>query len=158
MGVPGTRMSHWNSDVRSSVLNGPLLGFDFDVKQTLRSRNVMIVAVSALAFGVGASLVKGNNAGIRDLVGNVFAPWLLVSFLGGAIAVQWRVVLGAVAGTASFLIALLGFYVTDSLNPSAVTLLKPRSAPLVPELLDAVLMKRSMKRKLKMCRHERLRA
>lgn len=114
MGVPGTSRNHWNNDVRSSVLNGPLLGFDFDVKQTLRSRNVMIVAVSALAFGVGASLVKGNNAGIRDLVGNVFAPWLLVSFLGGAIAGQWRVVLGAVAGTATSLIALLGFYVTNS--------------------------------------------
>jgi hypothetical protein len=44
-------------------------------------RRVAIVGVSALAFGIGVSIVKGNAGGVRDAIGNTSAPWLLLPFV-----------------------------------------------------------------------------
>lgn len=79
-----------------------------------QARTDFLVGVGALAFGIAVSVGKGNNAGIRDSIGNVAAPWLLIGFLGGAIAGRRRVIVGAMAGTLATLIALLGFYFTNS--------------------------------------------
>ena len=77
-------------------------------------RTDFLVGIGALAFGIAVSVVKGNNAGIRDVIGNVAAPWLLIGFLGGAIAGRRRLIVGATTGTLATLIALFGFYVTNS--------------------------------------------
>lgn len=84
------------------------------MERSRQARTDLFVGISALAFGIGVSVVKGNNAGIRDAIGNVSAPWLLISFLGGAIDGHRRVIVGALTGTVVTLIALLGFYVTNS--------------------------------------------
>ncbi len=84
------------------------------MKRSHQARSDLFVGISALAFGIAVSVVKGNNAGIRDAIGNVSAPWLLIGFLGGAIAGRRRVMVGALTGTVATLIALLGFYVTNS--------------------------------------------
>jgi len=84
------------------------------MKRSRQARTDLFVSISALAFGITVSVVKGNNAGIRDAIGNVSAPWLLIGFLGGAIAGRRRVVVGALTGTVAIYIALLGFYVTNS--------------------------------------------
>ena len=79
-----------------------------------RTDHFVSISISALAFGVTVSVVKGNNAGIRDAIGNVSAPWLLIGFLGGVIAGRRRVIVGTLTGTGATLIALLGFYVANS--------------------------------------------
>jgi hypothetical protein len=84
------------------------------MKRSRQTRTELLVGICALAFGIAVSMVKGNNAGIRDAIGNVSAPWLLIGFLGGAIAGRRRVIVGALTGTVATLIALLGFYVTNS--------------------------------------------
>jgi hypothetical protein len=62
----------------------------------------------AAAFGVALGLFKGNDPGLRNGIGNLSAPWLLVSLLP---ALRCRTVLhGALAGAASTLVALAGFY------------------------------------------------
>jgi hypothetical protein len=79
-----------------------------------RTDHFVTIVISALAFGITESVVKGNNAGIRDAIGNVSAPWLLIGFLGGAIGGRRRVIVGTLTGTVATLIALLGFYVANS--------------------------------------------
>jgi Family of unknown function (DUF6518) len=80
---------------------------------SVRSR-VAIVGVSALAFGVGVSLVKGNGGGVRDAIGNTSAPWLLLPFVAAIYArtrTTWR---GVLIGVAASMAALCGFYVANA--------------------------------------------
>lgn len=70
--------------------------------------------VIALAFGVTWSIVKGNGAGVRDAVGNLSAPWLLLPFLAGALAAKARPAMGAVVGLLATVAALAGFYVANA--------------------------------------------
>ncbi|MEV4351419.1 DUF6518 family protein [Actinoplanes sp. NPDC049596] len=65
--------------------------------------------LAALAFGALAALIKGDHGGVRDTIGNLSAPWLLVAFIPALIARS--VPRGAVIGLAATLAALLGFYV-----------------------------------------------
>ena len=58
------------------------------------------------------SVVKGNDAGIRDDIGNLSAPWLLLPFFAGA-AVERRD-LAAAAGLAATVVALVAFYVANA--------------------------------------------
>jgi hypothetical protein len=78
-------------------------------------RNLAIAAVGALAFGVGMSLFKGNNGGdVREAIGNLSAPWLLLPFIAGASATAGRIGLAALVGAMVSFLALGGFYVANS--------------------------------------------
>ncbi|MEU8817104.1 DUF6518 family protein [Actinoplanes sp. NPDC048796] len=68
----------------------------------------------ALLFGALGALVKGDHGGVRDTVGNLSTPWLLVAFIPGMFARSvWR---GAAIGLVATLVALLGFYVVVTLT------------------------------------------
>ncbi len=78
-------------------------------------RHRVIVAVAlAVAFGATMSVVKGNGSGVRDAVGNVSAPWVLLPFFAGAFAGRRSVGRAAVVGCAVSLAALAGFYVANA--------------------------------------------
>jgi len=64
------------------------------------------------AFGVLVALIKGQNGGARDVLGNMSAPWVVVPFLAGARYASLR--RAALAGLAATLAALLGFYVAEA--------------------------------------------
>ena len=73
-------------------------------------RRVMVALCLAVAFGVVAGLIKGDNAGLRSDIGNLSAPWLLIGLLPAA---RSRTLgRGAAMGTACSLAALVGFYAT----------------------------------------------
>ena len=68
--------------------------------------------LGAIAFGVVVAAVKGQESGVRDALGNLSAPWVLVPFLAGSRFLSvWR---GAAVGVAVTLAAFLGFYVAEA--------------------------------------------
>lgn len=75
-------------------------------------RRVAVTLAGALAFGVLAALVKGDQGGVRDTIGNLSTPWLLAGFVPGLFARSLP--RGAVLGLAATLTALLGFYLVVS--------------------------------------------
>jgi hypothetical protein len=77
-------------------------------------RRVLGVLMAAVAFGIAMSILKGNGAGVRDAIGNVSAPWLLLPFIAGAAAGRERFWPGALVGLLASLAALGGFYVANS--------------------------------------------
>ena len=58
-------------------------------------------------------MVESNNVGIREAIGAVTSPWLLIGSLGGAVAGRRRDTVGARKETAATLISLVGFYVAN---------------------------------------------
>jgi hypothetical protein len=82
----------------------------------VRARGVprlLLIVLAAAAFGAAMSALKGNDAGIRDDIGNLSAPWLLLPFFAGAVMRRGR--LGAAAaGLAATVAALVAFYVTNA--------------------------------------------
>ena len=78
--------------------------------QTARTRTHLglILLGSALAFGVLAALLKGDGGGVRDTVGNLSTPWLLVALAAGLHTRSLP--RGALLGLAATVTALLGFY------------------------------------------------
>jgi hypothetical protein len=80
-----------------------------------RSR-LLAVAASAFVFGVGAALVAGQDwdgtgtvGRIRNNIGNLSAPWLIIALVAGATTTRLRT--GAACGIVATYAALLGFYV-----------------------------------------------
>jgi hypothetical protein len=74
-----------------------------------------LAVAGALAFGVGMSLLKGNDGGsVRGAVANLSAPWLLLPFVAGATAGGGRVGRAALVGLLVSFGALAGFYVANS--------------------------------------------
>ncbi|MEA2484081.1 MAG: hypothetical protein QOC55_2028 [Thermoleophilaceae bacterium] len=70
------------------------------------------VFVAAVCFGVGAAIVKGQDAGIRDVLGNTSAPWILPPFIAGmATRRSWH---GAAAGALATSAAFAAFYVAEA--------------------------------------------
>lgn len=72
-------------------------------------RSLLLASAGAVAFGLAAGLVHGNDGGLRAAFGNLSAPWLIVALVSG-----WRsgsTLRGAAHGTAATLVALIGFYV-----------------------------------------------
>jgi hypothetical protein len=63
----------------------------------------------ALAFGIVAGLVHGNDGGLRAALGNLSAPWLMVAVIPGWFS--GSALRGMVFGTSATLVALVGFYV-----------------------------------------------
>ena len=78
-----------------------------------RARRAFSVAVAAVVFGVVLSVVKGNDYGVRQAVGNVSAPWLLLPFAAGAWVGGRRVATGAAVGLVACMVALVGFYLAN---------------------------------------------
>jgi hypothetical protein len=67
---------------------------------------------AAVAFGAAVAAVKGQDTGVRDVLGNLSAPWVLVPFVAGARFRRiWR---GALVGVAVTLAALVGFYAAEA--------------------------------------------
>ncbi len=77
------------------------------------ARRVLLVLLAAATFGAVMSVLKGNDAGIRDDIGNLSAPWLLLPFFAGA-AVHRREPAAAAAGLAATVTALVTFNVTNA--------------------------------------------
>ena len=70
------------------------------------------LAVAALAFGATIAAIKGQDVGVRDALGNMSAPWVLIPFVAGArVRSLWR---GALLGVAVTLLAPIGFYVAEA--------------------------------------------
>jgi hypothetical protein len=74
-------------------------------------RPVAVVLVAA-AFGVAVAVLKGGDAGVRDALGNISAPWLLLPFLAGTLV--RGPLRGALIGVTTCLAALTGFYVAEA--------------------------------------------
>ena len=72
----------------------------------IRSR-VVVALIAAVVAGSAVALLKGQADGLRDALGNLSAPWLLVAFWCGSF-VRSRTV-GAVLGAAATGFALAGF-------------------------------------------------
>ncbi len=72
-----------------------------------------MLVLAALAFGAAMSVTKGNDTGVRDDIGNLSAPWLLLPFFAGT-AMRGRAFAGAAAGLVSTLAALAAFYVANA--------------------------------------------
>lgn len=70
------------------------------------------VLSAAVVFGVAVAVLKGGDAGMRDSLGNVSAPWLLLPYLAGT-TVRGRL-RGALMGATACLAALAGFYVAEA--------------------------------------------
>jgi hypothetical protein len=67
----------------------------------------MVVLMAALVLGAAAALLKGEGSGVRDVLGNLSAPWLMVAFLaGGRSRSLW---VGGALGLTATLMALAGF-------------------------------------------------
>ena len=75
---------------------------------------VALLVMAAAAFGALESIVKGNDAGVRDGIGNLSAPWVIVPLLAGAVGSRGNILLGAVVGLLTSLAALVGFYVANA--------------------------------------------
>jgi hypothetical protein len=68
--------------------------------------------LAGVAFGVLVAVVKGQDPGVRDALGNTSAPWVVVPFLAGArYRSVWRATL---IGVATTLAAFLGFYAAEA--------------------------------------------
>ncbi|GIF22610.1 hypothetical protein BJ973_002933 [Actinoplanes tereljensis] len=75
---------------------------------TVTLRRAVSLLGAALVFGALAALIKGHHYGLRDTIGNLSTPWLLVAFAAGLHTRSLP--RGAVAGLAATGAALLGFY------------------------------------------------
>jgi hypothetical protein len=77
-----------------------------------RRRRLLLLLLAGIAFGVVAAVIKGQDTGARDVLGNLSAPWVVVPFLAGSrYPSVWR---AALVGIAATLAALLGFYVAEA--------------------------------------------
>jgi hypothetical protein len=75
-------------------------------------RELAALLLAALAFGVVVAVVKGQDAGTRDALGNTSAPWVVVPFLVGTrFTSEWR---GALAGAVATGVAFIGFYLAEA--------------------------------------------
>jgi Family of unknown function (DUF6518) len=77
-------------------------------------RRIADVLAFAIVFGFTLSVLKGNDAGVRDSIGNISAPWLLLPFVAAAVAGGRRMGQGALVGTLALLAALAAFYVANT--------------------------------------------
>jgi hypothetical protein len=81
---------------------------------TSARRTLIVVGTSALAFGVGVSMIKGNGGGIRNAIGNTSAPWLLLPFVAVLYSRTCNTRRGVLTGVLASMTALGGFYVANA--------------------------------------------
>jgi len=82
----------------------------------MRARNtwkVLVTLVVAVLFGVIMQIFKGNTIGIRNAIGNLSVPWLLLPYLSGKLVGQRKIWVSAGIGLAASMVALFGFYAAD---------------------------------------------
>jgi hypothetical protein len=77
-----------------------------------RGRELALLLLLGFLFGVLVAAVKGQDAGVRDALGNTSAPWVLVPFLAGTR--YTRVSHAALVGIAATLAAFFGFYLAEA--------------------------------------------
>lgn len=75
-------------------------------------RKLAAIVIAGIAFGVIVAVIKGQEIGVRNVLGNLSAPWMLPPFLVGALYL--RVWISAVAGVMVTLAAFLGFYTAEA--------------------------------------------
>lgn len=68
--------------------------------------------VAGVAFGVLVAVVKGQDTGLRDALGNTSAPWIVLPFVAGTMSPRLRS--AALLGVAVTVASLLGFYVAEA--------------------------------------------
>src|SRR5262245_56402350 len=79
---------------------------------------IVRVLAASLAFGLFAAWAKGTGGGqglpgLRNGIGSLSTPWLLVAFVAGTQSPRLRS--GALLGLAATMVALLGFYLLSSI-------------------------------------------
>jgi len=75
-------------------------------------RKLTLLLLGSVAFGVVMAAIKGQDVGVRDALGNLSAPWIVIPFLAGMRSTSvWRATL---VGVATTLASLLGFYVAEA--------------------------------------------
>lgn len=77
-----------------------------------RGRKLTVLLLAGAAFGVLVAVVKGQDTGVRDALGNTSAPWIVLPFVAGTCFPRARS--AALAGLAVTLVSLLGFYVAEA--------------------------------------------
>jgi hypothetical protein len=76
------------------------------------TRRLVPLLLAAIAFGVVMAVIKGQETGARDALGNLSAPWALLPFLAGT---RCRGPLaGALVGVLTTSAAFLGFYSAEA--------------------------------------------
>jgi hypothetical protein len=75
-------------------------------------RKLAVVLLAGVAFGVLVAVIKGQDTGVRDALGNTSAPWIVLPFVAGTVFSRARS--AALAGLAVTLVSLLGFYVAEA--------------------------------------------
>ena len=76
------------------------------------SHTFRVLLAASLLFGIAVAVVKGGDAGVRDSLGNISAPWLLLPFFAGR--TTQRPLAGACVGLLACMTALVGFYVAEA--------------------------------------------
>jgi hypothetical protein len=77
-----------------------------------RGRQLTGILALAVVFGSAVAVIKGQDVGLRDALGNMSAPWVLVPFLAGTRCTKlWQ---GALVGIAATLAAFVGFYAAEA--------------------------------------------
>ena len=77
-----------------------------------RLRTLGLLLLAGLLFGALVAVIKGQDAGVRNALGNASAPWVVVPFLAGMRADSvWH---GALLGVATTLASFFGFYLVEA--------------------------------------------
>src|SRR5436190_21730086 len=76
-------------------------------------RKIALLLVAGAAFGVLMAVIKGQDTGVRDALGNTSAPWIVLPFVAGTCFARARS--AVLAGLAVTLVSLLGFYVAEAM-------------------------------------------
>jgi hypothetical protein len=77
-----------------------------------RVRKLAVVLLAGVAFGVLVAMIKGQDTGVRDALGNTSAPWIVLPFVAGTCFSRIRS--AALAGLGVTLVSLLGFYIAEA--------------------------------------------
>ena len=72
----------------------------------------MTLLAGGFAFGLAMAAIKGQDGGVRDALGNMSAPWMLLPFVAGTR--YSRILCSAWAGVAITLAGLFGFYLAEA--------------------------------------------
>jgi hypothetical protein len=75
-------------------------------------RKLATLLLAGVAFGILVAVVKGQDTGVRDALGNTSAPWIVLPFLAGTRFARGS--RAALAGFAVTLASFLGFYVAEA--------------------------------------------
>jgi hypothetical protein len=73
---------------------------------------LVALVLAGVAFGVLVAVIKGQDTGVRDALGNTSAPWVVLPFIAGTRF--RRAHSAALAGLAVTLASLLGFYAAEA--------------------------------------------